>query len=335
MNEMTRGVAKFFLRNQVGKELKDVTLLDGMLDKYFDWARRDVQDDLLPLAFDFFKTTGFFEGNIFNLPSDLKPVPDNVKWLMASSGTKAAVTTNMNGTNNDMVITAREPGTPGNTIVLTIVQDDTQGETPLVSVSGKTITVNVNLTEGSFGSANGVISAVKNNLLANEIAELTLAAGNDGTGEVRAGSWTTVGGTGAGWKIADEITDWEYNYIITTPEDVTRTPNAARPKYAKFGVDTNMIKQVKMLPTSTKYIKASWVYTLPNLTSDNDLLGIPADFENVCIAYAIKYVYEGLQMQNKVTEQEQYIQNLYAKKKINYKETIGSITEDKNRKESE
>ena len=159
---MNRGQAKFYWRAQAGKHYTDLNVLNGLLDIYVNFARRNVQDDLFNLQFDVFKKVVYKTGNYFNLPTDMKAIPNNISSLLVSAGTKATITTAMTGADNDVVITAKEPGTNGNGIILTLVSDVDAGEGMSVSVSGKTITVNVNMDEGSFDFASTLITAIKN-----------------------------------------------------------------------------------------------------------------------------------------------------------------------------
>lgn len=110
---------------------------------------------------------------------------------------KAALTTALTGTNNDLIFTAKMAGPVGNNIRVRYVVSGLN--TPLsVSVSVNDITVNV-ATDGAgaaTSTANSILAAVNADATAKTLVTASLAAANDGTGVVTALAFTNLtGGT--------------------------------------------------------------------------------------------------------------------------------------------
>jgi len=106
----------------------------------------------------------------------------------------ASLTTAIAGTNNDLVYTARQRGTGGNSIRVRYVVSGTN--TPLsVSVSGgNDVTVN-SATDGggaATSTASQVATAVLASQASNFLVSVSNAAGNDGTGVIAAMGFTSL-----------------------------------------------------------------------------------------------------------------------------------------------
>lgn len=110
---------------------------------------------------------------------------------------KAALTTALTGTNNDLTIEADAPGTGGNAITVALVVAG--ASTPLsVSVAANAITVNVATDGGSAATSTAaqVRDAINAHAAASALVTAADATGNDGTGVVTALTATALtGGT--------------------------------------------------------------------------------------------------------------------------------------------
>lgn len=115
------------------------------------------------------------------------------------NGTYATLTTAMTGTNNDLVLLARTPGTGGNSITLTIVDPAGNNAALSVDVSTNAITVN-GATNGSSAltsTASEVIAAINADAEASALVVAELAPSNTGAGVVTALSATALSGGSA------------------------------------------------------------------------------------------------------------------------------------------
>ena len=81
-------------------------------------------------------------------------------------------------TNARYTVTAKEPGTAGNSI--TIQHDVTGAGAPVITVTGTAIKV----TGGATMTANAVIAALNAHIAAKQLVTATLTSGSDGTGSV-------------------------------------------------------------------------------------------------------------------------------------------------------
>lgn len=142
--------------------------------------------------------------NALALDVDLDTIPNiqtcdifNVIDGIGFAGTPASLTTALTGVNNDLLFTARQRGTDGNTISVAYVVAG--ASTPLtVTVSGKAITVNVATSAGSAATstATQVATALRANVAANNLVAVANATGNTGAGVVTALAATNLtGGT--------------------------------------------------------------------------------------------------------------------------------------------
>jgi hypothetical protein len=113
------------------------------------------------------------------------------------TGARAALTTALGGDNNDLLLTALEYGTDGNSITLTYVDGGTGfgPGTATVAVVGNVITVTID--DGVTTSAE-VLAALLASGDAMYLVEAAHAGGNDGTGTVTAGGpWSLISGSGS------------------------------------------------------------------------------------------------------------------------------------------
>ena len=115
--------------------------------------------------------------------------------ITTGQGVRASLTTALTGTNNDLVITARDRLASGNNTTFRIVVAG--ASTALsVSVTGTAITVN-SATDGASAAtstAAQVSAAILANLAAAALVTTANAASNDGTGVVTALSVTSLAG---------------------------------------------------------------------------------------------------------------------------------------------
>ena len=142
--------------------------------------------------------------NALALGIDLETIPNiqtcdtfNVIAGSAFAGTFATLTTALTGVNNDLVYTAKERGTDGNTITVAYVVAG--NNTPLtVAVAGKAITVNVATGAGGAATSTAtlVANAIRANAAANALVGVANATANTGAGIVTAlASTSLTGGT--------------------------------------------------------------------------------------------------------------------------------------------
>lgn len=111
--------------------------------------------------------------------------------------TKAALTTALTGTNNDLVFTARSGGTWGNAIQVAYIDPGGVSADPSVVVSGFLITVNLGRAASAINTtAARVQSLIESSLDASKLVTVANASANDGSGLVTALTATSLtGGT--------------------------------------------------------------------------------------------------------------------------------------------
>lgn len=111
-------------------------------------------------------------------------------------GNRATLTTALAGSNNDVTLLAKTPGTAGNSIRLGIVVAG--ASTALsVAVAGSDITVNSATSAGAAATstAKQVIEAINAHAGASALVWAQDAPGSDGTGVVAALSYTNLAGS--------------------------------------------------------------------------------------------------------------------------------------------
>jgi hypothetical protein len=108
---------------------------------------------------------------------------------------KAALTTALTGTNNDLVFTARQGGPGGNSIRVEYI---VAGNNTLLTVVVRGYDITVNVATSGGGAATSTSALVKAALEANSdatrLVSLAHAASNDGTGIVTALTFTALAG---------------------------------------------------------------------------------------------------------------------------------------------
>lgn len=106
----------------------------------------------------------------------------------------AALSTNLTGTNNDLVFTAKTAGVVGNAITIAYVDPGVETATETVTVSGSAITVTLRSVSSVLSTAAQVKAAIEANTTANALVSIANKAGNDGTGNVIAMSAAALTG---------------------------------------------------------------------------------------------------------------------------------------------
>jgi hypothetical protein len=128
----------------------------------------------------------------------LAAITGGVKQILGAgtAPVRAALTTAVAGTNNDLVFTARHFGTSGNAITVAYVNPLANNAALQVSVVGKAITVR--LATGAGGAITSTAAQVSAAILASapatELVSVANAAANDGTGVVAALAATPLAG---------------------------------------------------------------------------------------------------------------------------------------------
>lgn len=109
---------------------------------------------------------------------------------------KAALTTALTGTNNDLVFTARKGGPGGNSLQIAYVDPGAASQPLSVVVAGFLITVNLATSGASAitSTAAQIKSAIALDADANALVTVANAASNDGTGVVTALTATALTG---------------------------------------------------------------------------------------------------------------------------------------------
>lgn len=328
MAELTLKQAKDYVRSKV-KELKNDAVVDNMLTIDFNLAVVKVQSDLMEIGIKDYLKTEYFEGPIVELPSDIMPIPNAVRDIRASAGTKAYIPTSIPGDDHDLTFTAVQPGTPGNGIEIVYVDDGTE---PLavtsVDVVNKEITIGFDSSlPAEERTAQLAMDAINAHILASSLITASLKTGSNGTGVIVAGSWTTANGTGTGWKPADEkgVKDsnrMEDNYI--------EAGSASFPKYVIKG-DTAERKIVEFYPKTIKYSEIIYYYTISEMDSDTDILGIPLQFRELVLIEVIRKAYETLDMIEKMASRNAEYQMKLGKIYENYQAGLKASIAEKQR----
>lgn len=328
MADITLKQAKDYVRSKV-KELKNDAVVDNMLTIDFNLAVVKVQGDLMEIGIkDYLKTT-YLEGAKVQLPSDIMPIPNAVRDIRASAGVKAYISTSIPGDDHDLTFTAVEPGTPGNGITIIYVDNGTE---PLavtdVNMSTKVITVGFDSSlPAEERTAQLAMDAINNHIMASALITVTLKTGSDGTGVIVANSVTTANGTGTGWKPADEkgVKDsnrMEDNYI--------EAGSASFPKFVIKG-DPNERKIIEFYPKSIKYCEIIYFFTISEMDSDTDVLGIPLQFRELVLIEVIRKAYEALDMTDKMAVRNAEYEMKLGKIYQNYQQGLNASIAEKKR----
>jgi hypothetical protein len=112
-------------------------------------------------------------------------------------GARAALTTSMTGTNNDVTLTSRRYGVYGNSTTITLVNPGSGTVALSVAVSGQAITVTLGYATGAITTTGSLlIAAIAASTAAADLVNSALAPANDGTGLVTALSSTPLTGGG-------------------------------------------------------------------------------------------------------------------------------------------
>jgi hypothetical protein len=115
--------------------------------------------------------------------------------FLRPAAARAALTTALTGTNNDVIVTALYPGVEGSSIRFRIVVAGVSTAAS-VAVSGLDITFNSATSAGSVATSTGaqMIAAVNADPAAAKLVFLQNAAANDGTGVIAALAFTNLTG---------------------------------------------------------------------------------------------------------------------------------------------
>lgn len=328
MTNLTRGQAKSYVRSKC-KNLKSDSLTDNMLNVELDLAQSKVLNDTYDFGVSLYQKISYQSGYRFQLPTDIMPIPNALIDVLASTGEKASVTTAFTGTHNDMVFTARNPGTSQNGFVIRFVETSGIAQSPGIlfysSVNQIDITVEKTVT-----LASSVITAFNASPLVNDLFSVALASGNNGTGTIdytgANNSNVLANGTGSGYVAADEWTITQDN----RDDGYINTATATYPKFVIEG-DPNGLRVLRFKPTTIVYSKLIYRFSIPNMSADTDSLSIPSLYQELVllevIAKAFKFLNMDMEFKNTVAEYQSKMQEL-AKK---YQDSLAFKTQENNR----
>lgn len=327
---------KQYVRAKV-KELKNDELYDSMLTIDFNLAIAKVQSDLIFIGIKEWTKTSYLSNPICAAPSDLMPIPNAIRDMKASSGTKATLSTNLTGTHNDITFTAREPGTPGNSITITYLDSAALDNMTVVTdygASPKNITVyfQSGLPADEI-DASSVVTAVNADEMASTLVVAALKTSNDGTGAIIAMSATALsGGSGNGWKPADEIDIIKKNRIT---DDYVQAPTNNFPKYCLIGdASTAPARKIEFLPKTIKYAVIEYWAAIAEMTSDTDTINMPFMYRDLVYLEVIRKAYETLKMKSDMDNTALTYARKLAEIEEQYKKSLSSTIQEKHRLES-
>lgn len=329
---MTRKTAKEYIRLKV-KDLKETSIIDNFLNVEIDLSRRKYQRDMQSLNLKRFRRTAFNSGPMFEVPSDLQEKANSILTMKASTGRRAAVATNITGSNNDITFTMREPGTAGNiTDVLQLV-DGASSTTIVVSFNTDGTLENIQVDFASGITANALIAAFNADPIASEFMTAANASGNTGAGTITLGvgvSYTTTGGSGSGWVNADETSR---DTVIRLEELTMVAPDTTHPKFSVRGAADGS-PLIEFSPKSIKYSKMEYEYWLADLTADTDDLGVFQAGEDLVLLDVIGKCYGMLEEQtkgDKAKVEYEAAKNKYVK---DYQDQLTALVQEKARMET-
>jgi len=328
MANITLKQGKDYVRSKV-KELKNDSIFDNMLTIDFNLAIVKVQADLQELEIKNFIKTIYKSNPVGLLPDDILPVPNSIKDVRASAGVKATVSTAIAGVKNDVTFTAVEPGTVGNGIVIQYISDGTEIiKVTSVDMALKIITVSFEsgLPEEER-TALQVIEAINIDMVSSSLVKASLKDGNDGTGGIEATIVTTAGGTGSGWKPADERTIKDSNRMEAS---TIENSSVNFPKYVIKG-DIYENRIIELYPKTIKYFEMTYAYTIAEMTTDEDVLSIPLLYRELVLIEVIRKAYESLDMAEKMASRMVEYQSKLEKIQSNYQKGLQASIQEKKR----
>ena len=116
MANLTRSQVRDYVRAKLNR-LDSQRVTDGMLNVDINLAQRKVQNDLTDLGLKQFTKPSYLTGSVSALPSDMLSIPNAIIDAKASIGTvRASKTVSYTVPTGNLIHTALEPGTPGNSI---------------------------------------------------------------------------------------------------------------------------------------------------------------------------------------------------------------------------
>lgn len=327
MSDFTLKQGKDYVRVKV-KELKNDTVVDSMLTIDFNLSIVKVQSDLMEVGIKHFLKTAYLNNPIAELPTDLMPIPNAIRDVRASAGTKAFVSTALGG-NNDITYTAIQPGTPGGGIRIQYVDN---GFEPIgvysVDIADKLISIGFSSSlPVDELTANAVVESVNNDLLASSLVTAANKTGSNGTGAIEETSVITSGATGTGWKPADEKTIKDSNRM---EDNYIESSSVNFPKYVIKG-DSKERKIIEFYPKDINYSEITYFNTISEMTADTDLINMPLQFRELVLIEVIRKAYESLDMIDKMQSRNLEYQSKISKIHDNYQAGLSSTLGDKAR----
>jgi hypothetical protein len=140
-------------------------------------------------------------------------------------GVAATLSTNLTGTNNDLVFTAITAGKGGKSITVAYVDPGEETASESVSVSGTNITVTLRSVSSVLSTAAQVKAAIEVSAAANALVSVANKAANDGTGVVTAMDVTPLatGFDATEASAGDRLYDSGDNFLYIAATDIAKT----------------------------------------------------------------------------------------------------------------
>lgn len=274
------------------KALKDSNLPHGMIVSFLNNGKNKVQRDLMEINPNLFRRSAYLEGSLVSLPSDIMEIPDAIIDLKCSIGTvRPSYNFVFTGADNDILITARQPGTPNNTCSVAFVDGLTSGYSYQITYTSEYIwSIVINFSPGIV--TNTLIAAINDDPA---VSKLIIASSSEGTGlgTITLGvgvSNPLAGGVGTGYYPSDYLTLQEFNRHKSIS---LLTPTYKNPKYTLSGsYDSDRARLIEMFPRNITYSELDYYFSVPDVSDDTDTFKMPSYYDDLVLYDALHNCYD-------------------------------------------
>lgn len=251
-----------------------------------------MQADTLPVGLKHYVKTAYLTGGAVAVPEDLMVAPNSIIDVEVSTGVKASITRSYTTPTADLIFTANQPGTGGNSIT---VQCDANSVTE--------ITVDVTFAAGlptiivDFPFPDATCAEVVAAINAHPVASLYVTASTTTPSAVpvpaNGFSDNLENGTGTGYIPCDELSIEDF---ARTPNNTYQAPTATQPFYVRKGSPGGQILQ--FAPSTVAYSMVTYKNRLPNVSAITDTIPVPSEYLDLLYKDVLARCYMQLKAQS-------------------------------------
>lgn len=325
MAKLTRAEIKDYIRSITG-EMDSDRINSLTLDEDINLSQRRIQLDFIGEGLKQFTKIALANGYFVPAPSDMIFHPNAIIDIEAATGVQATINLTAGTVGFDGVIKAIEPGVTGND--WTVVLFNSAGSPPTLTeydIDAKTLSITA---ESGVTTIEELVAFFGTDPIISNF--FTISTNDSGVWEYSGQSLVSSGGSGNGWKPAEERSIERFN---RARQLTFQRGTDSEPMYRRLG-NTSGAQTLEFYPQTIKCVKTYYHYLLADLTEDTDTSALPLELEGLLLTEIQRRVYIYLKQQTSSDSEKLEYQKQVADFEEKYQKGLAIARNDNTRLET-